>query len=283
MLQTMLVPTRHFCSHARLLKMPKILNTVKEAGKPALQKPIPIQKPFGYDAPVSLSQTDTSLFSSFSAEARERRERQLNHDLVHSTFYESKSFNNVQGKVILPPVSYFKRDKAMFFPDFTAHTLLNKKRSLREVLQGKVSVVRVFSTVSGSTCADTYVSDYLSDEGYLRLQAKYPHVQIVDLNVPQSWVKGLFVTLSKQHLRKMVSPARHDCYFFLSNSDFNADVRKVLKCEISCAGYVYVVDETGRIRWATSGYADEKESEALWRAVAGLEKEMAEPLAKENV
>ena len=186
---------RLFSTGARVFErqVPRFVTTLKEASKPALEKSQPITKPFGFDSPTYLSHESSSITNVLSLAAREKRQKQLDHDIVHSPFYESKSFTNTQGKIFTPPVSYFKKDKAKYFPSFTGYTLLNHKKSLYDVLKGKVSIVRIFSTVSGQNCTDTYTPDNLSAEGYEQLQKQYPHTQIVDVNLPQSWIKGLFV------------------------------------------------------------------------------------------
>lgn len=252
--------------------VPRFVTTLKEASKPALQNAQPITRPFGFDEPTMI--TSTSIKDTFSLDAKEKRKRQLDHDIAHSPFYESKSFANTQGKIFSPPVSYFRADKAKYFPDLEGYTLLNHKRDLYDVLRNKVTLLRIFSTISGENCTNTYLEDYLSGEGYSKLQEKYPLSQIVDLNLPQSWIKGLFVKMAKANLRKIVPPARHDNYFILPNSVFLVDVKKTLLCDNMCSGYLYVLDGEGKIRWATSGFASESEVELLWKSVRGLEREI---------
>lgn len=268
---------RLFCSSAAAFQrlVPRFVTTLKEASKPALEKAQTINRPFGYDKPTKIGQNQGKLSNPFSASAKEQRQRQLDHDIAHSPFYESKSFSNTQGKIFTPPVSYFKKDKAKYFVDFKGYTLLNEKRDLYEVLRGKVTLLRIFSTISGENCSNTYVSDYLSEEGYKRLQEKFLNTQIVDVNLPQSWIKGLFVKMAKSNLRTIVPRARQNLYFILPNTIFTLDVKKTLKCDNMCSGYLYVLDEDGKIRWATSGFANDEENEVLWRTVRGLEKEMA--------
>lgn len=267
---------RLFCSSTSTLQrqVPRFVTTLKEAAKPALEKAQAINRPFGFDSPTKIGQNHGQLSNPFSAAAKEQRQRQLDHDIAHSPFYESKSFSNTQGKIFTPPVSYFKKDKAKYFVDFQGYTLLNEKRQLSQLLKGKVTLLRIFSTISGENCANTYISDYLDENGYKTLQEKYPNTQIVDVNLPQSWIKGLFVKMAKSNLKTIVPPARQNLYFILPNTLFTLEVKKTLKCDNMCSGYLYVLDEDGKIRWATSGFSNDEESEVLWRTVRGLEKEM---------
>lgn len=255
-----------------LNKGPGFLSTLKEASKPPLTKPEMITKPFGFDDRTTLKTTEISVFNMFSKEGKAQRQRQLDHDIAHSPFYESKSFENTKGKIFMPPISYFKQEKAKYFPNLEATSLLGKHTNLYSEFKDKVSLVRIFATLSGENCTKTYVGQYLNKEQYDEFQKQYPNAQLIDLFVPQSWVKGLFV--SSGSLRRSVPKIRQDTFFLLPHGCLDVDSRRTLKCDNTCAGYLYVVDEEGKIRWATSGNATESEKEVLWKTVRGLEKEL---------
>lgn len=273
-------------------KLPRFAETLKEASKPALQHSHLISKPFGLAAPTLLNPQTSDKYDlsytavkhkMFSADAKEKRQKVLDHDIAHSPFYESKSFNNVNGKIFTPPVSYFKRDKSLYFPDFLADTLVNKEQRLGSLWEGKVSIVRVFSTVSGENCSKTYFDsdqgNYLTD-GYQSFSTKYPSTQIIDVNMPQTALKKFIVNLSKGNLKKLIPEPRHNKYFIAPYKLFPLDVRKELNCDNVCSGYIYLLDAKGRIRWATSGSANEAEYSLMWKCVAGLEKELKTTLPK---
>lgn len=266
---------RFFCIGRSLYnKTPRFLNTLKEASKPPLTKPEVISRPFGFDERVTLQNTAPSIFNLFSKEGKEQRKRQLDHDIAHSPFYESKSFANTKGKIFSPPISYFKQDRAKYFPSFLATPLLGKAQELYDMLANKVSIIRIFSTLSGETCTKTYVGDYLDREGYEELQAKFPNSQIIDLCIPQSKVKSLFVSLGSLSVRRTIPESRLDKYFIIPHGYFDVDTRQILKCDNTCSGYLYVVDEQGKIRWATSGNATESEMEIFFKCLRGLQKEL---------
>lgn len=263
------------CSRVQEKKAPGFLRSALATSEPALTKPEVISRPFGFEKPTRIGQAKFSLKGYFSEEAKERRQRQLDHDLKHSSFYEFKSFNNTKGKIFLPPVSYFKKDKSRYFPDLAAKTLSNNTHTLSDILRNKVTILRIFSTISGERCANTYVEKYLSEDGYAEFQTKYPRSQIVDLNIPQTWAKGWFAGLLKGNLRKNIASARHDGYYLIPHGLFDVDTKKILKCDNTCSGYLYVLDSENHIRWATSGNATEQELEILWKSVRGLELELA--------
>lgn len=266
-----------------LEKSPRFLNTVKAASKAPLSKSEHVSRPFGYDKKVNLKSNHVSVVNLFSKEGREINRRQLDHDIQHSPFYESKSFSNLEGKIFTPPVSYFKQDKSKYFPNIISTALLGSRVELFDLFKDKVSIVRVFSTVSGENCTKTFLGDYLNKNGEKELQNKYPSAQIVDLCVPQSRVKGFFTQIAAGSLRRGLSVERQGMYFILPYGTFDADTRRILKCDNSCSGYLYVVDEQGKIRWATSGNATEEETETLWRAVNGLQKGLLQETKAEPV
>ncbi|CCE88574.1 Piso0_001343 [Millerozyma farinosa CBS 7064] len=262
-------------------KQPRFLQTIKEASKPALKSSQPISRPFGYDKPVHLNPPKNLSLSGikddlFSEDAKERRQKKLDHDIKHSPFYESKSFTNTGGKIFTPPVSFFKRDKSKYFPDCTGSTVEGTTTSLYQCFQNHVNIVRIFSTMSGEKCTESYFDvdgqNYLK-EGYEEFKTKHPYSQIVDINVPESWIKHLMVNLSKGSIRKILPAERRSSYFVIPESVFSFDARQKLMCDNRPSGYIYLVDPQGRLRWATSGNATDDERNLFWKCVNGLEKE----------
>lgn len=263
--------SRWLSTTTRLAKQPRFVTTLKEAAKPPLEKSIPVTSPFGLDSPVLLNRKVTTsylLSLLFSSESKERRQKQLDHEIAHSPFYESKSFRNVNGKIFTPPISWFKQEHAKFFPDFYGLTLAGPT-SLFDVL-GAVNLVRVYSTVSGENCCNTYFGDYMND--YESFHREHPLTNIIDINIPQNWLKGFVINLLKNHIRTTIPKERWNQYFVLPEHILPFDIRQKLLCDNMCSGYVYVLDDQGRIRWATLGYADDDEFELLWRCVRGLER-----------
>lgn len=267
-------------SNRALFKAPRFTQTLKEASKPPLEKPHVISRPFGLDAfkAVNEKTAQTGLYNQlFGAEARELRQQKLDHDIAHSPFYESKSFANTNGKIFTPPVSFFRREKAKYFPDFHGTSLDGATKQLSQHLANKVSIVRIYSTVSGERCSDTYFNvrnEDLLTGGFETFKREFPLSQIVDLNLPQNGLKRFVVSLSKSNIKRITPPERHAGYFILPQAVFPFDIKQKLYCDNMCSGYIYILDQQGRIRWATSGYASEEERDLMWKCVRGLEKEL---------
>lgn len=279
------IQIRGFSSSRCLLdtKVPRFLQTIKEASKPAQTKSRAITRPFGLDNEFKLNSGDNGSFflrfssKLFSSEDKESRQKQLDYDITHSPFYESKAFKNTDGKIFKPPPSYFKRDKAKYFPNFEANTLNGKHVELSKLLAGKVNILRVFSTLSGENCVNSYFEiDHLNylNEGYEEFKKKYPCVQIVDLNMPEGMLKSFFVNLAKSNIKKKIQPERIGSYLIAPSNTFSSSIREALKCDNLCSGYIYLLDDKSRIRWATSGFATDQEFALMWKCVKGLQKEL---------
>lgn len=265
---------RHF-SHGRILmdNSPRFVTTLKAGAKPALEKSMPITRPFGLDTPILLNRNIGNTYTLgniknelFSPEAKERRQKKLDYEITHSPFYESRSFRNTNGKIFTPPISYFKLDKAKYFPDFIASTLDSQKKSLFDLLEGKISIIQVYLTVSGQQCVESWFKDFDP--------SKFLNSQRIDVNIPANWLKGFIIGLSKNSIKKTIPEDRWNKYFILPDHIWQYDVREKLLCDNMCSGYLYVVDHNGKIRWATSGSANEDESKLFEKVLKGLQKEI---------
>ncbi|RCK63076.1 Mitochondrial ATPase complex subunit ATP10 [Candida viswanathii] len=274
------------CSVLRQKSQPGFVNTFKATIEKAQEKSFNIVRPFGLPKPVLLNHKLSDTYSMrnifqelFGEKAKERRQKQLDYDLKHSPIFELKSFRNTNGKIFTPPISYFKADKSLYFPDFIAKTLTGDLRSFYEALGEKVSIVRLFSTVAGEKCTDTYFEvdgKKLYSKDYDMFVKEHPKAQIIDVNMPQGWAKGFILNLVAGNIRKTLNfnESRYANYFMLPSHMMSGEIREQLHCDNQTTGYIYLIDTMGRIRWATSGYANPTELALMWKVVKGLEKEI---------
>ena len=86
--------------------------------------------------------------------------------------------------------------------------------------------------------------------------------QRVELNVEQNWLKSWLVRLFMGSMRKKYPQEQHGKYFLVTKG-----VTRTLQEQIGMmngmVGYVYLVDEACRIRWAGSSVALPEEQTAL--------------------
>lgn len=198
------------------------------------------------------------------------RREELKDQLFKSSFDAIYRFRDTAGKFWIAPGSYFKKDKSLYMPNFWGQTLASgiESTDTTSVLAGKISVVRVFSSVVGETQTKSF---FQTDPN--KMIEKEEGFQIVDINNPDSVIKEWIVKLFKGKLRKQVlDPARHSHYFICRKGVSN-HVRTSIKAENVYGGYVYLVDEDCKIRWAACGVATKDEKANLARFIKALKAE----------
>ncbi|KAK6203038.1 Atp10 protein [Scheffersomyces amazonensis] len=283
------VVIRSLCTSQKLLNAekkqytPAFLKTISNATKSPLRQSIAITRPIGLERPTIINSKHNSFQISgifkelFGSEAKERRRESVDYDLKHSLFYEAKSFTNTKGKIFTPPISYFKKEKAKYFPNFIAHPLIGPETEFYQSLKGKVSIVRMFSKQSAFDCVKTYFETNKGDlatDKYSEFLSQHSKSQIIDITLPNRWYEGYFLKKASGSILKKLPIERKDKYFILPLSEFPYSVRQQLVFEISTTGYIYVVDQDGKIRWCTSGNANPEELAFLNKCISKLEQEL---------
>lgn len=88
-----------------------------------------------------------------------------------------------------------------------------------------------------------------------------PHFQYVQVNLQENILKAFLVNLFVGQLRETVPPELHDTYLVSTqNMEY---VREALGMTNSKVGYVYLIDENLRIRWAACAEPTQEEIQAL--------------------
>ncbi|GME99412.1 unnamed protein product [Ambrosiozyma monospora] len=202
--------------------------------------------------------------------------------MAYGGMYDFHVFMRTKGKLFQAPISFFRKDKALYFPNFTTRTLEDKTVELMDVLsKNKITILRVVSTESGVETTEDYFKvpkseeNYLTEAGLKQLHQEFPNTQIVQLTLSDRWSKHFvhtFVTPSK--LRKTLPEELHSRYLVaFRDKVLDRDSRERLLITNTYSGYVYLIDDQFKIRWAGSGLPEPKEVSGMWKAVAGLERE----------
>jgi ATPase complex subunit ATP10 len=176
-----------------------------------------------------------------------------------------------KGKSFLAPPRLFKADKALYFPNFHGQTLTNNKKLLdtTPVLEGKVSVVSIFSSAWAEGQAATFVSEQNNPELNQVIQSSGGNAQLIRLNVEENWLKAAIIRLFMPGLRKKLGFDNWGRYFLVVRG-VTDDVRDTIGLLNSKVGYTYLLDRECRIRWAGSGRAEAGEKESLVKGVRRL-------------
>lgn len=276
---------RHFSTSSSAFFLGKInrhLNAT--APKPhvveTLNKPIGVQeKPKDTDNPFSDPRGIAQKWKDFMDPVKNKeRQEVLEREMAKSGMYDVYTFRHTRGKLFHSPPTYWKAEKSLYMPNFTGQNLLSSKTiGTSSSLTGKISVVRMFSSQIGEEKSQSYFTfsdkNYLTPEGYESFLQSHPNSQIVDINVTENAFKAFFVKISKSGIKKTLHKSRIDKYFIIPKKGLDIDLRESIQFINSYSGFIYVLDQEGRIRWAACGEANESERNLLWKTVRGLERE----------
>lgn len=176
-----------------------------------------------------------------------------------------------QGKTFMSNLRLFKHDKALYMPNLCGVTLASPKqpRSTTAVLRGKVSVVSIFSSVWAESQAATFTGQTQNPGLHEVLQTCAPFAQRVEVNLEENALKAALVRMFMWRMRASLPKEQHERYF-LVRKGFSDSLKQAIWMMNSKVGYVYLVDQDCRIRWAGSGPADPAELEALNNGVRKL-------------
>lgn len=263
----------------------------------------------GQNSPIDLRtwQEKKADFTSYDR-ALERRQIYLR-TFLRPYFQEWKRLDKeFKGKSFVSNERLFREDKALYFPNMWGRTLSKGEqgpdggKDTTPAFHGKVTVVGIQSGQWAEEQVDTFLSTK-ANPGLHELLKEHPDTfQRADINVQGDFAKALLVRLFSGRLRKMVPEDQWDRYFMIK---VPRDVRRGLTDDIRDAmgylntqvGYVYLLDENCKIRWAGSGHAWEGEIASLnagikrlieylstqIEAANALSSEQAQRLSDENV
>lgn len=188
------------------------------------------------------------------------RRKELEYELGKG-FDDVKHFRKTGGKFWAAPPAYFRPDKALHMPNLWGKNLLGEYTTTTPLIEGKVSIMRLFSAISGENQVKSFTDDNdLHD------------AQIIDVNLPDSAIKEALVNLFKFNIRKQISKENYDKYF-ITRKGFSNEIKRAIRAENPYAGYIYLIDKQCRIRWAACGQATLDERAMLSKFVQSLKKE----------
>lgn len=256
-----------------------------------------IKKPFGFDErPVKTLQKESKPILTwenlnlpkklwdfyFDGITRRTRVEAIQKDLAYGGMYDFHVFTKTKGRLFESPPSYFRADKALYFPNIRGKTLTGKRMDLLDIIdKSKITILRVYSTDAGFEMTNDYFKvpnsedSYLTDTGIKVFQQEFPNAQIVEIILSENVSKHLvhtFVTPAK--VAKTRPEVQHERYLIaMRDSVLSRNDREKLLLTNGYSGYVYVLDPNYKIRWAGSGWPTANEVTTLWKSVKHLLKE----------
>lgn len=195
-----------------------------------------------------------------------------------------RDWTNMQyhkGKSFISNERLFRAEHALWFPNFFGRTLrTDVKRGRRDgyggygrdttsVLKGRVSVVCVYSSEWARSQIATFCAPKSNPELHDIVNKNEDIAQMVDINIETARLRWWILRLFSYRLRSALSPEGQARYFMVGRevSDIVKEAIGLLNDKV---GYVYLVDEDCKIRWAGSARAEEHEKVSMVKGLKRL-------------
>ncbi|KAG8942835.1 Mitochondrial ATPase complex subunit atp10 [Tulasnella sp. 424] len=153
------------------------------------------------------------------------------------------------GKMWMAPKVLIREDKSLYFPDVAGKNLLGDQVHTTTLCKGNISVVAFLSTQA----AEEHVKSFTK----FVLAAYTSDPKFKFINLQENILKSAIVSLSKSSIKRTIPQEFHETY--MHSSQNMEMLRKPLGFENKHLGFVYLVDENLKIRWAGCGYAKDEE------------------------
>ncbi|KAF2120787.1 ATP10 protein-domain-containing protein [Lophiotrema nucula] len=173
------------------------------------------------------------------------------------------------GKTFKANPRLFRREVALHFPNLRGATLKDSVADTTNVLRGKISIVKLYGAHWGKLQVDTFTRGKNNPELEELLEKNKDIAQAIDVNVEENMAKRWLTALFHWRLRKSMFEEEWGKYFIVKKG-VNQAIREAIGCLNGRVGYVYLLDQNCRIRWAGSGDAEAEEIESLNRGLGKL-------------
>lgn len=196
-----------------------------------------------------------------------------------------------RGKIFRSNERLFRRDVALWFPNFFGKALAPDAtgksgdrrdgygglgRNTCEVMRGKVSVVSFVSCTWAQTQVETFCSEQWNSELQEVLREGAPLAQRVWINYEDNMLRWWLLQAFRGKLRRERTEAEQDRYFMVRRG-LDEMMKESMGLLNDKVGYVYLVDQDCRIRWAGSADADASERVSMVKGLRKLIQEARTP------
>ncbi|EMD00827.1 hypothetical protein BAUCODRAFT_29205 [Baudoinia panamericana UAMH 10762] len=218
-----------------------------------------------------------------------QRRANMTKQIAKPYFRDWSNMRFFKGKVFIAPERLFRGDVALWFPNFFGKTAAKDVvrrgiadgygglgRGTTEVMRNKVSVVSIVSNMWAQGQVDTFCGKEQNPDLHRVLAENQDLAQRVEINYENNFLKWWLLQIFASGLRKTRTPAEQERYFMVRRG-----VTDIMKEAIGLlndkGGYVYLVDQECKIRWAGSAEASSAEKQSLVEGLRRLIKEAKTP------
>ncbi|KAI0346443.1 hypothetical protein BDW22DRAFT_1461829 [Trametopsis cervina] len=210
-----------------------------------------LSQPLGVvDRPTGQSQGWTDMI--WDDDLRNKRRRVLLDEVQKGGFEDLNATRRHGGKTWIAPPVLIRESKARYFPNVVGASLENSDTvHTTDMLSKKISVISILSTKISE------IQSHMFTEPTVAQYNDNKHFQHIKINLQENKMRSVLVSFFTRSIRKTMPPEQWPLYMISSqNMDY---IRKDMGLTNKYIGYVYLVDEQCRIRWA--GCADPQPAE----------------------
>jgi len=179
------------------------------------------------------------------------------------------------GKTWIAPEVLIREDKALYLPNIKGKDLeKGEQKHTTLMCYGKITLLAIESTELSVLQTKSFINSVHP------LFESNPLYQRIHINVQENILKALVVNLFLNNLRAKVPRALYgNSLLSTQNMEY---LREPMGLVNRMVGYIYLIDENLKIRWAAGGDATMAELKALENCLAVLLKRLEEKKKKEK-
>lgn len=270
----MMLGIRQFSTTSReLFFFQKFFQPVIDASKPKPHVVTQLVKPVGlnrYPTKDTKYSRGNSFKDLFDQQKTKQRTNELTLEMSKSGMYDLFTYRKTNGKLFLSPKSYWRKDKALYFPHMTGQPLSKtaKRGSIEDNLKGKISIVRIFGNETGNQLSNEFIDGLIKQD-----PNTLDDTQLVNINWMENSAKTMIVKLSMWSMRSKIPENLQKNYFICDRQQLPFTIREDLMINNIYTGYILLVDSDLKIRWIASGGATDEELQTLSRSLNGVRNE----------
>ncbi|KAL1917802.1 uncharacterized protein VTP21DRAFT_3636 [Calcarisporiella thermophila] len=230
---------------------------------PAPEEPAKPKPPPRFGVPIKPSVDERSVFERVRSRITEPYTREKNLEtreylmkkLDESYFKDITELRKHGGKMWEAQTKLIRAEKALYMPNIKGTSLDKRQTNLVDLISGKTSLVAFSFVQHGSDQLKSFIEPFVKE-----FRGKQ-NIELVELNIQENPLKSMLVRLLIPNIRHNIPTDRHSNYIIHYGNIER--LRDALGMTNTLLGYVFLVDNECRIRWAAHGIATEQELQSM--------------------
>ncbi|KAJ3716809.1 ATP10 protein-domain-containing protein [Lentinula guzmanii] len=193
----------------------------------------------------------------------EQRKHLVKEAVTKGYFHDLNATRRHGGKTWIAPKVLIREDRSLYFPDICGKSLADgSEEHTTSMCMGKISIICLLNT----KISEIHVASFTTPT--LARFSSHPLFNHLQINLQSNALKSMLVSLFLSSLRRTIPPEQHSYYLVSSqNLEYERDAIGLMNDRV---GYVYLVDENLRVRWAGCADATPEEARSLEVCVSML-------------